>query len=172
MRRWRDHAIFIMGIPILARRHLHIEPGSRCFMTSRFCFFACRFHVMETLSALMVFCEGTSSVIAELSWYGDDITGKHLPFVWRIHWLPFPSIRTSNVEPFSYNKLLNQQCSCRWYETQWRLRDVTVMRNGLVLNPQLSNRTHLTHWGRDKIDAISQTTFSRAFSSMKIVHFD
>ena len=27
----------------------------------------------------------------------------------------------------------------------------------------------LTHWGRDKMDAISQTIFSRAFSSMKIV---
>ena len=31
--------------------------------------------------------------------------------------------------------------------------------------------TELTHWGRDKIDAISQTTFSCAFSSMKIVAF-
>ena len=29
----------------------------------------------------------------------------------------------------------------------------------------------LTHWGWDKMDAISQTTFSRAFSSMKIVVF-
>ena len=29
----------------------------------------------------------------------------------------------------------------------------------------------LTHWGRDNMDTISQTTFSRAFSSMKIVAF-
>ena len=29
----------------------------------------------------------------------------------------------------------------------------------------------LTHWGRDKMDAISQTTFPRAFSSMKIAVF-
>ena len=29
----------------------------------------------------------------------------------------------------------------------------------------------LTHWGRDKMDAISQTTFSYAISSMKIVVF-
>ena len=29
----------------------------------------------------------------------------------------------------------------------------------------------LTHWGRDKIDAISQTTFSSAFSSMKMFEF-
>ena len=29
----------------------------------------------------------------------------------------------------------------------------------------------LTHWGRDKMDAISQTTFSSAFSSMKMFEF-
>ena len=29
----------------------------------------------------------------------------------------------------------------------------------------------LTHWGREKMDAISQNIFSRAFSSMKIVVF-
>ena len=29
----------------------------------------------------------------------------------------------------------------------------------------------LTHWGRDKIDAISQTTFSNAFSWMKMNEF-
>ena len=32
-------------------------------------------------------------------------------------------------------------------------------------------RQYLTHWGWDKMDAISQTTFSRAFSSMKIIVF-
>ena len=29
----------------------------------------------------------------------------------------------------------------------------------------------LTHWGRDKMDAISQTTFSNAFSWMKMYQF-
>ena len=29
----------------------------------------------------------------------------------------------------------------------------------------------LTHWGRDQIDAISQTTFSNVFSSMKMIEF-
>ena len=29
----------------------------------------------------------------------------------------------------------------------------------------------LTHWGRDKIDSISQTTFSNAFSWIKMYHF-
>ena len=32
-------------------------------------------------------------------------------------------------------------------------------------------RAILTHWGRDKMDAISQTTFSSAFSRMKIFDF-
>ena len=30
---------------------------------------------------------------------------------------------------------------------------------------------YLTHWGRDKVDAISQTTFSNAFSWMKMYEF-
>ena len=32
-------------------------------------------------------------------------------------------------------------------------------------------RQHLTHWGRDKMDAISQTTSSSAFSWMKMFEF-
>ena len=32
-------------------------------------------------------------------------------------------------------------------------------------------KKRLTHWGRDKTDAISQTTFSNAFSSMKMFDF-
>ena len=34
-----------------------------------------------------------------------------------------------------------------------------------------SERKRLTHWGWDKMDAISQTTFAKAFSSMKIYEF-
>ena len=33
------------------------------------------------------------------------------------------------------------------------------------------NNQSLTHWGRDKMDAILQTTFSNAFSSMKMFEF-
>ena len=33
------------------------------------------------------------------------------------------------------------------------------------------NTVHLTHWGRDKMDAISQTTSSSAFSWMKMFEF-
>ena len=36
---------------------------------------------------------------------------------------------------------------------------------------QSSSHRRLTHWGRGKMDAISQTTFSCAFSSMKIAVF-
>ena len=36
-------------------------------------------------------------------------------------------------------------------------------------HPLTHKNIRLTHWGRDKMDAISQTTFWRAFSSMKIV---
>ena len=35
----------------------------------------------------------------------------------------------------------------------------------------ISSSAILTHWGRDKMDAISQTTFSNAFSWMKIYQF-
>ena len=42
--------------------------------------------------------------------------------------------------------------------------------NGL-LHVRCQPKPMLTHWGRDKMDAISQTTFSHAFSSMKIVVF-
>ena len=34
-----------------------------------------------------------------------------------------------------------------------------------------SHTETLTHWGRDNIDAVPQTTLSNAFSSMKIVVF-
>ena len=43
--------------------------------------------------------------------------------------------------------------------------------NSVIGRTVLSSIPELTHWGRDKKDAISQTTFSRAFSSMKIVAF-
>ena len=35
----------------------------------------------------------------------------------------------------------------------------------------LGSYNYLTHWGRDKMDAISQTTFSNAFSWMKMHEF-
>ena len=46
-------------------------------------------------------------------------------------------------------------CSLRWTSSHWKKkRDI-----------------RLTHWGRDKMDAISQTTFSSTFSWMKMFEF-
>ena len=38
-------------------------------------------------------------------------------------------------------------------------------------NCEMLTNAHLTHWGRDKIDAILQTTFSNAISWMKMFEF-
>ena len=60
---------------------------------------------------------------------------------------------------------------------------IIVEDRGVRLNPVTNNvlsvyltlhtfyRNTLTHWGRDEIDAISQTTFSNAFSWMKMNEF-
>ena len=39
------------------------------------------------------------------------------------------------------------------------------------LDPIVCLKAYLTHWGRDQIDAISQTTFSNAFLGMKMNEF-
>ena len=41
----------------------------------------------------------------------------------------------------------------------------------ILLRRWVARWVTLTHWGRDQIDAISQTTFSNEFSSMKIYEF-
>ena len=38
-------------------------------------------------------------------------------------------------------------------------------------HPAVGSVSQITHWGRDKIDAISQTTFSSAYSWMKMFEF-
>ena len=40
-----------------------------------------------------------------------------------------------------------------------------------IIEPLLLNWLHLTHWGRNKMAAISKTTLSIAFSSMKMFEF-
>ena len=46
------------------------------------------------------------------------------------------------------------------------------LKNTLVnLLPHLSGANELTHWGRDEMNNISQTTFSNVFSSMKMFEF-
>ena len=54
--------------------------------------------------------------------------------------------------------------------TIWRLICTNIIKEG-DLPCVVLGKISLTHWGRDEMDAISQTPFSRAFSSKKIVVF-
>ena len=49
------------------------------------------------------------------------------------------------------------------YQETWPASD--------LMQPARMKQTYLTHWGRDKMDAISQTPFSSAFSWMKMFEF-
>ena len=57
-------------------------------------------------------------------------------------------------------KILN----CGWKNCQWNALQI-------ISNFQYILLTVLTHWGLDEIDAILQTTFSNAFSWMKMYEF-
>ena len=73
----------------------------------------------------------------------------------------------------------------RWIHTSLGLNELTTFEQLLIINTfvntacinkivkclhSLAQRV-LTHWGRDEIDNISQTTFSNVFSSMKMFEF-
>ena len=49
--------------------------------------------------------------------------------------------------------------------------DDVIMWREYVTCMDVKTWKHLTHWGRDKMDAISQTTFSNTFSWMKMFEF-
>ena len=61
-------------------------------------------------------------------------------------------------------------CSRRFYCMVW-----TKVRPGYVISSLVfygcNTLVLLTHWGRDKMDAVSQTTLWSAFSSMKMFEF-
>ena len=107
--------------------------------------------------------------------YDDVIKWKHFPrywpFVWWIHRSPVNSPHSGQWRGalmFSLicalNKRLSKQSWGWWFETRslslWRHRNVS----------SLCNLT-LTNWGRDKMAAVSQTTFSKTFSWMKMYEF-
>ena len=59
------------------------------------------------------------------------------------------------------------------YVAEYQIHVINLPHIGGLVSPifiKITNRD-LTHWGRDKIDAISQTTFSSAFSWMKMNEF-
>ena len=53
----------------------------------------------------------------------------------------------------------------------WTLVDGYESSGSYTAQVRFGQMGQLTHWGRDKMDAISQTTFSSAFSWMKMFEF-
>ena len=72
---------------------------------------------------------------------------------------------------------LNDMGKISWYQSTIKLNKVQTMYIILEmcciwwLTSACQSDEVLTHWGRDKMAAISQTTFSNAFSLMKIYGF-
>ena len=96
---------------------------------------------METISALLAFCEGNPLISALLALCeGNPLVASG-----------FPSQRASKAELWCFLLCLPEQPTEQTFEL-----------------PVIWDAMTLTHWGRDKMDAISQTTFSNTFSWMKI----
>ena len=73
---------------------------------------------------------------------------------------------------------LNVTCFAYWYRggvgvgVNYHIQDwSSSLWFTLTLQSPYTDRNTLTHWGRDKMAAISQTTFSNAFSWMKMYEF-
>ena len=100
-------------------------------------------------------------------WYGDAFRGitksRDRPWTiqWKCMWIYVYQFIHKCGPPLHYPPTMTYKPS-----TSPRvLADMSVMNTLIVL------RICLTHWGRDKIAAISQTTFSNAFSWMKMFEF-
>ena len=120
------------------------------------------------------------------AYHDDVIKWKHFPrnwpFVREIHRSPVNFPHKGQWRQWRLNKRLSKQPWGWWFETPawslWRHRND----NGYCYCcygycfcyrycHYLYWRTHLVHWGWDKMDAIWRTTFSNAFSRMKIFEF-
>ena len=114
-------------------------------------------HQMETFSVLLALCVGNSPVTGE-----------------------FPSQRpvTYSFDVFfdlRLNKWLSKQLLGWWFETSscslWRHCNNLFSVPSVNILDEIKSHCVLTHWGWDKMAAISQTAFSSAFSWMKIYKF-
>ena len=91
---------------------------------------------------------------------------NHMPSkVWDEITCPFPNFSGTAVEVWEWRSnfiphLVMDVITYSCCDLSWTM----LMKGAPDLNV-------LTHWGRDKMDAISQTTFSSAFSWMKIFEF-
>ena len=100
-------------------------------------------HLMETFSALLALCAGNSPVTGEFSAQRQVMRSFDVFFDQRL------------------NKRLSKQSWGWWLETP--SRPLWRHSNG--------HGWYLTHWGWDKMAAISQTTLSNAFSWKKMYEF-
>ena len=97
------------------------------------------------------------------------------PFEWAMTLsLPFAAVWPIIWQPHVYQApVFYQQCDTLPHSVS-RLSELLIMNTKIIsylfLN-KLLLMSHLTHWGRYKMDAISQTTLSNAFSWMKILEF-
>ena len=134
---------------------------------------------------------------APFRWHDDVIKLKHFPRNWpfvrgihRSRWIPRTKPVTRSFDVFfdlRLNKRLNKQSWGWWFETLslplWRhcngwSRFLITSRLPHDVIPyyirdpkNLTALQIITHWGRDKIAAIFQMTFSNAFSWMKTNEF-
>ena len=116
-------------------------------------------------------------IVDDMSVTYNSLQWRHLsPWVWCLK-----SSRTKLLFPATCSEDIKRTLKLCTADHFWRkctshsLHKWPAWRNPFpcrdVIMPYYSVHFILTHWGRDKMDAISQTTFSRAFSSMKIVVF-
>ena len=99
-----------------------------------------------------------------------------------LSWALFPLSQTNNTltfhgvtSTFNISKHVTiyvVKIGLRWQVLPFVNFQITHPNNPLKYNAVNHFGTFLlTHWGRDKMDAISQTTFSSAFCSMKMFEF-
>ena len=98
--------------------------------------------------------------------YGRDISGLHC-----IDYVEYlgPGLTWGRILSTYIVSMWRNDIKCN-YMFMFPLKNLA--RKGLIhLLFSHSTAAALTHWGRDQIDAISQTTFSNAFSRMKMNEF-
>ena len=97
---------------------------------------------------------------------------RYLSFPWNGKWFVFTH-NCFHAASLSYEEKWLRWVS-RWFRLFFAILSGDIFLVGLCAIPSgssFTNRNYLTHWGRDKIDAISQTACSSAFSWMKMFEF-
>ena len=88
----------------------------------------------------------------------------------------------TETEKINYNRNGKENLSCCYWIQSGDWKNSPIVWKGMELSRRALNFIRLqamlacnlecfTHWGRDKMDAISQTTFSSTFSWMKMFEF-